>query len=140
VLARVDLDAALAAAERDLVERALVRHPRRQRLHLVQVGLVVVADAALVRPEHVVVLDAVALEHLDLPVVHADREVRDDLVLGLTEDLGDVRVEVDELHRLLDLTGRDLEQVPTILEALDLGGRLADLLGFFAHEVILVGG
>jgi hypothetical protein len=91
VLARIDLDAALAAAERDLVERALVRHPRRQRLHLVEVGLVVVADAALVRPEHVVVLDAVALEHLDLPVVHADREVRDDLVLGLTEDLGDVR-------------------------------------------------
>ena len=87
VLARVELDAALAAAERDLVERALVRHPRRERLHLVEVGLVVVAHAALVRAEDVVVLDAVALEHLDTCRCHADREVDDQLVLGLAEDL-----------------------------------------------------
>src|SRR5262249_46019311 len=61
VLADVDLDAALAAAERDLVQRALVRHPRRERLHLVEVGLLVIAHPALVGPQDVVVLDAIAL-------------------------------------------------------------------------------
>ena len=51
MLAGDELDAALAAAERDVVQRALVRHPRRQRLDLVEGHVLVVADAALVGPE-----------------------------------------------------------------------------------------
>ncbi len=85
-LARHELDAALAAAERDVVQRALVGHPGGQRLHLVERDLLVVADAALVRAENVAVLDAVALEHPVLSVVHADRKVDDELVLGLRQD------------------------------------------------------
>jgi hypothetical protein len=49
VVARVELDAALGAAERDVVQRALVGHPRAERLDLVQRDLVVITHAALVR-------------------------------------------------------------------------------------------
>jgi len=52
--------------------------------------------------------------------VHAHREVDDDLVLRLSEDLGDVPIDLDQRHRLLDLLGGDREQVATLLE----GGRV----------------
>ena len=48
---RVADDAALAAAERDLRDRALPRHPRGQRRDLVERDVGVVADAALRGPE-----------------------------------------------------------------------------------------
>src|SRR3569623_2108358 len=116
VLARVELDAALTTAERNLVERALVRHPRCERLHLVEVRLVVIAHAALVQAEDVVVLNAIALEHLEAAAVAPHREVHDQLVLRLPEDLGDVLLDVDQLHRLLDQLRRDLEEVAAILQ------------------------
>jgi hypothetical protein len=89
VVAGRELDAPLAAAERDVVERALVRHPRRQRLYLVEGDLFVVPDAPLVRTQDIAVLNPVALEHLVLSAVHADREVDDELVLGLRQDVAD---------------------------------------------------
>ena len=61
-LLRVDDDAALRAAERDAHERALPRHPHRERLDLVERDVRVVADAALRRAARDVVRDAVALE------------------------------------------------------------------------------
>ena len=63
---RVELDAALAAAERDAHERALPRHHRGERLHVVERDGLVVAHAALEGPEQVVVLDAIALEEANL--------------------------------------------------------------------------
>ena len=66
VLARVDLDAALAAAERHLGDGGLPRHLGGQRLEEVERHLAVVADAALVRAARLVVLDAVGLEALRL--------------------------------------------------------------------------
>ncbi len=62
VLAGLELDAALGAAEGDVVQGALEGHPGGQRLDLVERHLLVVAHAALVGTEHVVVLDPVALE------------------------------------------------------------------------------
>ena len=66
-------DAALAAAERDVRDGALPGHPRRERGHLVERHVRVIADAALRRAERDVVLHAVAGEDLDLAVVHLDR-------------------------------------------------------------------
>ena len=59
---RVDGDAALGATERQVEQRRLPRHQRRQGAHLVEVGGRVVADAALVRAAGAVVLHAVARE------------------------------------------------------------------------------
>jgi hypothetical protein len=108
MIARVEFDAALAAAEGDVVQGALERHPGGQRLDLVQRHLVVEADAALVGAEHVVVLDAVALEQPVLAVVQAHREVDDQLVLRLRQDLADGRGKTAEVSRLFELELGDL--------------------------------
>ncbi len=115
VQARVELDAALAAAERDVVQRRLPRHHRRERLDLVERDVLVVADAALERAEDVVVLDAVALEELERPVVHADGEVDDELVLRLRQDERGVARQVHRPGSLLELHLDDGVQVPLLL-------------------------
>jgi hypothetical protein len=66
VLAGIDLDAALAAAEGNLGDRGLPGHLRGERLEQVERHLAVVADAALVRAAGLVVLHAVGLEALRL--------------------------------------------------------------------------
>ena len=58
---------------------------------------------ALVRAQQVAVLDPVAAEHPVGPVVHEDREVDDDLVLGLREDRPEVVGEVDDLGATVEL-------------------------------------
>ena len=102
---RIDLDAALGAAEGDVDDRRLPGHPGGQRPDLVDVDGGVVAKAAFVRAQHVVVLHAVAREHLDPAVVHLDREVDDDLVGGLSEDLADLGIEAHEVRGLVELPG-----------------------------------
>ena len=67
-LARVDVHAALGAAEGDVGDRRLPGHQLGQRAHLVEVDLGVEADAALVGPAGAVVLHAVAGEDVDLAV------------------------------------------------------------------------
>jgi hypothetical protein len=62
-LVRGDLDPALGAAEREVDEGGLPRHQRGERPYLVDVGVRVVTDAALVRTSGAVVLDAVAVAH-----------------------------------------------------------------------------
>ena len=71
---RVADHAALGAAERDVDDGALPRHPHREGADRVDRLLRVEADAALARAARVVVLNAEAAEDLDLPVVHADRD------------------------------------------------------------------
>src|SRR6059036_1818680 len=66
-------------AKRDVHQGGLPRHDRREAQHHVVVGVGVVADAALARPPRAVVLDAVAGEHLDVPVVHPHRNFDLDL-------------------------------------------------------------
>jgi hypothetical protein len=90
-------DAALGAAEREAHQRALPRHPHRQRLDLVQRDVRVVADPALRRPARDVVGHAVAAEHLDRPVVHLHRDRDLDRLLRLRENLDQVGVEREDL-------------------------------------------
>ena len=75
VARRVDLDGALGAPVRDVDDRALVGHQRRQRHDLVLVHLGAVADAALDREPVVAVLGAPGTDHRERPVALADREV-----------------------------------------------------------------
>ena len=69
------VDAALRAAVGDAHDRGLPGHQHRQRAHLVEVDVGVVAQAALVRAAGAVVLHAVTLEDVDLAV----REAHGDL-------------------------------------------------------------
>ena len=77
---RVDLHSPFGTAERDVDDRALERHQRRQRHHLVFVHLCAVADAALERQPVMTVLGpprpdylqgAVDLSHRKVETIHA---------------------------------------------------------------------
>ena len=108
---RVELDAALAAAERHAHERALPGHHRRERLDVVERDRRVETHTALERSEQVVVLDSIALEELHLAVVHADREVDDELVLRLAQDRADVFCEIERACCAVEVVLDDLEEV-----------------------------
>ena len=100
-------DAALGAAERNVHERGLPRHDRRQAEHLVMVCIGVVADPSLARASRAVVLDAVAGKDLDAPVVHADRHLHLHLAKWSHEDMPHVLVEVDQVGCALELAVDD---------------------------------
>ena len=85
---RVADDAALRAAERQPHQRALPRHPHGERLDLVARDGRVVADPALGRPAGHVVHDAIAVEDVDGPVVHRDRDGDLDGLLALRRGRG----------------------------------------------------
>ena len=99
----IDDDPALAAAVGDVHDRALPGHPHRQGPHLVEGHVLVVADAALGRSAGEVVLDPVAGEDLDVPVVHGHREVDGQLALGHAEDVAETGVEVELVGGLVEL-------------------------------------
>ena len=80
--ARVAADSALGAAVGEAQERALPRHPHRERRALAERHLGVVADPALRRPRDARVLDAVAGEDDAPPVVHSHRDRDDRRPLG----------------------------------------------------------
>ena len=109
-LGRIANDAALAAAERQLRDGALPRHPRRERRHFVERDVRVIADAALGRAERDVVLHAIAGEDLDLAVVHLHGAGHDDLALGLGEDLPDAGFEIENAGGDLELLEHRREQ------------------------------
>ena len=105
-LARVAADAALGAAVREPQQRALPGHPHRERRALAERHLVVVADAALRRPEHGRVLDAVAREDRPAARVELDRDADDERALRVAEPLGDELLDVRVRERLLVLRQR----------------------------------
>src|SRR5206468_5283050 len=94
-LLRVAGDAALRAAERDAGERALPRHPHRERTHLVDDDVRVVADAALRRATRDVVGDAITDEDLRRPVIHLDGDRDLDRLLAAAQDRNEVRVDIE---------------------------------------------
>jgi hypothetical protein len=102
-LLRVDADAALGAAVRQVDGRGLDGHPGRQRHHFFQRDVGVEAHATLARAAAHVVLHAVALEVGDGAVVHLDRHVDDQRALGALEcfDPAGQRAEVG--HHAVDL-------------------------------------
>ena len=113
-LPRVAAHAALGAAVRKAQERALPRHPDRERRALAERHLRVVADAALRRPEHRGVLDAIAGED-DAPlVVHLDGHGEHDRALGVAQPLGDGLGDVGVRQGQLVLRdrGREERRVP----------------------------
>ena len=94
---RVAGDAALGAAERQVHDAALPRHPHGQGRHLAEVDAGVVAQAALGRAAGQAVLHAVADEDLGAAVVHADRDADDHGPLGQAQAFEDAVVDVDDL-------------------------------------------
>ena len=106
-LLRIADDAALRAAERQAHERALPRHPHRERLDLVAGDVRVVADAALRRAARDVVRDAVALEDGHRAVVHRDGDRDLDGLLAPLEDVDQVRVDRERLADASQLLARD---------------------------------
>src|SRR5450755_810873 len=72
--------------------------------------MLVVTHAALVRAEDVRVLDAVAFEQAVLAVVHAHREVDDDLVLRLAQNAADVLRHLDDFCRVIEVALDDFEE------------------------------
>ena len=104
--ARLAADAALRAAVREAEERALPRHPHRERRALAERHLGVVADAALRRPDDARVLDAVAGKDDAAAVVHADRDRDDRRALRIAQPLGDVVRDVRDRNGLVELRDR----------------------------------
>ena len=100
---RVAADAALRAAVREAKQRALPRHPRRERRALAERHLRVIAHAALRWSEHGGVLHAVAGEDLPPAVVAAERDAHDQGALGEAQALGHHRRDVGVRQRLLEL-------------------------------------
>ena len=94
--ADVDGDAALGPTEGDVDERRLPRHERRQGPDLVEVGLRVVPDPALVGTAGAVVLDAIAREDAQLARVHAHRHLDADLPVRRLEHVVHLVLEMDE--------------------------------------------
>ena len=88
-------------------ERALPGHPHRQRLHLVEADVGVVADAALGRAAAKVVLDAVAGEDLDAAVVHLHREVNGQLAAWLAQHAAKAGIEVEMFGGEIELPLRN---------------------------------
>ena len=71
-------------------QRALPRHPHRERRTLAERHLDVVAQAALRRAHDARVLNAVAREDDAPPFVQTDRDADDDRALGIAQALGDL--------------------------------------------------
>ena len=103
VLERIELDAALGAAQRETDDGALPGHPCRERAHFLDIDVGVEAEAALERAEDVVVLDAVAGEHFHTAIIELDREVDDDLVGGFGENAPDRRIQRHHVGCFIEL-------------------------------------
>src|SRR5262252_4650112 len=102
-LSRIDDDAAFGTTVGDVDDRTFPGHPHRQRFDLVQRHVRVEPDAPLGRTSGDVVLDAVAGENLDPPVVHLNREVAGELALDLAQDLAELRLQPADLRRRIEL-------------------------------------
>ena len=100
---RVDDDAALGAAERNVDHGALPGHPHSERLDLVERDVGVVANATLGRTAVDVVLHAVAGEDAQVTVVHLHGEVARELALDLAQHLAQPRFELDDFGRRVEL-------------------------------------
>ena len=89
-LGGVASDCTFRASVRNADRGALPRHQHGERLDQLQIGLRVVADAALGRAAADVVLHAPTGEYMHRPVVHSHREVNGELALDFAQ--GSARV------------------------------------------------
>src|SRR2546423_9562903 len=108
-LLRIADYAALSPAVWNLDAGALPGHPHRERLDLVEIHGRVVPNTALGRAASDVVLDAKTGEDSGAAVVELDREMHDQLPLGITKHLTNIRAEVELVGRAVVLLQRHLE-------------------------------
>ena len=106
---RIDCDAALAAAVRQIGERAFPAHPDRQRGDLADVDVRGESRAALGGTERQVVLDAVADEDPLAAVVHVDRAGDDDGALRIEEPVPVVLRNAQMIGDDMELLARHFE-------------------------------
>src|SRR5919106_1556541 len=120
------------AAERNVHDGALPRHPRREGLHLVQRDVQVEADAALARSPRRVVQHPVPGVDLDLAVVPHDGDRDDDLLFRVPQDPVEPGIEVQEAGGVIEALHHRLERVLLGEEGVFFrpdGGRLQGGLG-----------
>ena len=113
IIFRLDPDAALRAAERDVDDGAFVGHQRRERHHLFFIHLGAVANAALHRQLVVAVLDAPRVNDFNLAagstkwkVKTVDAVADADLFEQSTRVFGELRRRVEVLRDLIEEVGR----------------------------------
>src|SRR5438067_4755635 len=90
-------DSSLGAAERDVHDRALPRHPTRESANFVERNIRTVADPSCSRTASDRVLHAEAGEDLDAAAIHLHWDVDDDFAGGIAKHLPDPRVELEFL-------------------------------------------
>ena len=100
---RVADDAALAAAERNVRDGALPRHPGSERGHFVETDVGVVPDTALRGTERDVVLHAVPREDFDFAAVHLHRTRHGDLTLRARQDAPDAWLQIEDAGGPIEL-------------------------------------
>ncbi len=123
-------DATLGAPEGNAHQGALPGHPHRERLHLVERDVRVVADATFRRAAGDVVRDAMALEGGNRAVVHAGRDGHGHGFLDLREHADEIRIDVKRLPDELQLLLSELEGVLAEVGGWDVnGGHGCSLLG-----------
>ncbi len=103
---RVAADASFRSSVRQPKERALPRHPHRERSALAERHLRVVANPALRRPRDARVLNAVAGEDDALSAVHADGNRDDRRALRIAQALRDVVGDAGDRDGLVELRYR----------------------------------
>ena len=82
---RIDADAALGTAVRQVDRGALDGHPGGQGHHFVQIDVRVEADTAFARPTRQVVLYAETFEVTDGAIVHLQRDIDNQSALRMTQ-------------------------------------------------------
>ena len=125
-LLRIDPDAALGAAERQVDGGVFHAHPGRQRHHLFERDIGVVAHAPLAWAACQAVLHPVAFMVGDAAVVHLDRHVDDQHPLGPLERFGPARQRPQVRDHPVDL--RQVSSPGTVGAGLDIGKRHAGTL------------
>src|SRR4029078_191895 len=103
----------LRAAERDIDESALPRHPHRECTDVVEIRRGVVAEPALRRSARHVVLDPVAGEYLDRTVVELDGGVPGPLRRRAARDRAKLRCELQMVGSEVELGERGGESSRT---------------------------
>jgi len=122
-LLRIDPDASLGAAERQVDIGVFHTHPGRQRHHLLECDLGVVTHASFAWAACQAVLHPVAFVVGDAAVVHLDRHIDDQHSLGPFERFGPARQRPQVRDHPVDL--RQVSPPGAVGAGVDIGKRHA---------------
>ena len=121
----------------DIHHRALPGHPARQGAHFVERHIGRIAHPAFGGTARDGVLHPVAGEHFQLPIVHGDRDVDDDLAVGVLENAPQALIEFQFFGRQVEARSLLFPRITFLLKSLWCGlkispnyrGRLAARFG-----------